>query len=325
MSSAAILQQSLYAAARLGIADLLNAGVRTVSCLATYLQVDEQALLRVMRFLASQGVFEENVRGAFANNELSDHLRSGVQGSLRAFVIMRGSHMFFAPCGEILYCIETGRSATEKLSGKDSFEQLKEDPEMARIFDDAMSNLSEWMSRAIASAYDFGAWGTLMDVGGGHGVLLAAILEAHPGLHGVLADLPAVIGRAEERGYLAGALKRRSTLRSCDFFQEIPIGCRAYLMKNVIHDWDDERALEILVNCRRAVPDDGVLLLAQWTIPDISLPSAGRFMDIAMLVLTGGRERVVDEYGELLSRAGFKLNQVFPVPGEFSIIEALPV
>jgi hypothetical protein len=325
MSSAVVLQQTLYAAAKLGLADSLENGLRTASDLAGHLNVNEPALLRAIRFLAGQGVFEEPEPGVFKNNEISHFLRSGVHSSLRSFVLMRGSNMFFAPFGEILYSIETGLPAREKLCGKNGFEQLSEDPEMARIFDDAMTNLSEWLGPAIAAAYDFGAWGSLMDVGGGHGMLLAAILRAHPGLHGVLADLPAVVGRAEERGFLAGDLNQRSTLRSCDFFQEVPTGCRAYLMKNVIHDWDDAGALKILINCRRAVPDDGALLLAQWAIPGASSPSAGQFMDIAMMVLTGGRERDVEEYRELLSRAGFRLNRVFPVPGDFSVIEALPV
>jgi hypothetical protein len=325
MSSAVILQQSLYAAAKLGIADLLNTAVRKASHLAAHLELNEQALLRLMRFLTSQGVFEEHARGSFTNNELSYHLRSGVPGSMRSFVIMRGSSMFFAPFGEILYCIETGKSARQKLYGKNGFEQLNEDPEMAGIFDDAMSNLSEWIGPAIAAAYDFGVWGSLMDIGGGNGVLLAAILEAHPTLHGVLADLPSVIERAEKRGYLTDELKTRCKLQACDFFEEVPVGCRAVLMKNIIHDWDDEHAHRILVNCRQAVPGNGALLLAQWAIPAANLASPGRFMDIAMMVFTGGRERDIDEYRALLASARFSLNRVIPLPGDFSIIEALPV
>jgi hypothetical protein len=278
-----------------------------------------------MRVLTSQGVFQESVPGTFANNEVSHFLRSGIPGSFRSFVMLRGSESFLAPFGQILYSIETGLPAKEKLYRKDGFEQLKDDPVMARIFDDAMSNMSEWMGAAIAAAYDFGMWGSLMDVGGGNGMLLAAILRAHRGLCGVLADLPHVLERAQERGFLAGELESRSKLQPCNFFEEIPRGCRAYFMKNVIHDWDDERAHTILTNCRRAVAGDGVLLLAQWALPDDNGPSAGRVMDIAMMVLTGGKERSVDEHRELLSRAGFRLKEVFLVPGEFSIIEAVPV
>jgi SAM-dependent methyltransferase len=325
ISSGVILQQALYAAAKLGVADILNNRAQTSPELAVGLKVNESALLRMLRFLASQGVFEETVSGVFTNNELSHFLRSGVPGSLRSFVILRGSESFFAPFGEILYSIETGLPSKEKLYGRDTFDQLNRDPEMARIFDDAMTNISEYMGAAIAGAYDFGAWGSLMDVGGGNGMLLAQILRAHAGLRGVLADLPHVLERAQERGFLAGELQPRSKLQSCDFFQEVPNGCSAYLMKNVIHDWDDKRAHKILINCRRAVPDHGVLLLAQWAVPDENRPSAGRFMDIAMMVLTGGKERSVAEHRELLASAGFRLRQVFPVPGDFSIIEAIPV
>jgi SAM-dependent methyltransferase len=325
MASGVIVQQALYAAAKLGVADLLNGGARRVSEIAAELNVNEAALLRIMRLLASQGVFRESAPGTFANNELSDLLRSGIQGSFRSLVMLRGSQSFFAPFGEILYSIQTGLPAKEKLYGKDLFEKLKDDPEIARIFDDAMTDMSEWMGTAIATSYDFGRWGRLMDVGGGNGMLLAQILRVHPRLRGVLADLPHVLERAQERGFFAGDLGNRTQLQPCDFFQEVPTGCRAYLMKNVIHDWDDERAHKILCNCRRAVPDDGVLLLAQWAVPDENMPSPGRIMDIAMMILTGGKERSVEEHRALLAAAGFHLKQVFPVPGEFSIIEAVPV
>jgi SAM-dependent methyltransferase len=325
MTTALVTQQALYAAAKLGLADLLDGASREISELAAELNVNEPALLRIVRLLAGQGVFTEIAPKTFANNDVSQFLRTGVPGSVRALVVFRGSDFFLAPFGEILYSIETGLPAREKLYGRNAFEHLKDDPEMARIFDDAMTNMSELLAPAISRAYDFGAWGSLMDVGGGNGMLLAGILRAHPGLRGVLADLPHVLERARERGFLEGELKARAAMQPCDFFLEIPPGCRAYLMKSVIHDWNDEQALRILANCRRVVPEDGALLLAEWTLPDDNLPSVARFVDVAMLVLTGGKERSVDEYRELLARAGFRLNRVFPVPGDFSVIEALPV
>ena len=228
-----------------------------------------------MRLLASQGVFEETTSGAFSHSELSLLLRTGVPGSVRSLLIFRGSDFFFAPFGEILYTIETGLPAREKLYGRNAFEHLKEDPETARIFDDAMTNMSD-AGPGDRGCYDFGAWGSLMDVGGGNGMLLSAILRAHPGLHGVLADSAHVLERARERGFLNDELKTRSSLQPCDFFHEVPSGCRAYLMKSVIHDWDDERACRILANCRRAVPDDGVLLLVELGLAEDNLPSAGK-------------------------------------------------
>ena len=237
MSHAVIVQQALYAVAKLGVADLLEGSPRKVSELTARLNANESALPRLMRLLASQGVFEETTPGAFSQSELSLFLRTGVPGSVRSLLIFLGSDFFLAPFGEILYTVETGLLAREKLYGRNAFEHLKEHSETARIFDDAMTNMSELLGPAIAASYDFGAWGSVMDVGGGNGMLLAAILKAHPGVHGVLADLPHVLERARERGFLNGELETRSSLQSCDFFDAVPTGCRAYLMKSVIHDW----------------------------------------------------------------------------------------
>lgn len=324
ISDGLVIQQALYAAAKLGIADLLDGHPKAVSELATHLHVNESALLRVLRLLACQGVFEEIAPGSFRNTDVSQFLRTGVQGSVRATVIFKGSEFFYAPFAEILYSIETGQPARDKLSGMNTFEYLKQNPELARIFDDAMTNMSELTAPAMAAAYDFAAWESVMDVGGGNGMLLAAILKAHPGMRGVLADLPHVLDRARQRGVLSGELDARSEFRVCDFFREVPTGCHAYLMKSVIHDWDDERAHRILANCQRAVPEDGALLLVERALPDNNVASPTRCVDIAMLVLTGGRERTTEEHRVLLAKAGFRLNRVFPVPGDFNIIEALP-
>jgi O-methyltransferase domain len=151
-----------------------------------------------------------------------------------------------------------------------------------------------------------------MDVGGGNDIFLAAILTAHPGLRGMLADLPHTIERATDRGFLGGELASRSAMQPCDFFHEVPPGCRAYLMKHVIHDWDDERAHNILANCRRVVPKDGAVLLVEWALPEGNAPSAGR------------KERTVEEYRHLLGQAGFSLNQVISTVSGLNIIEALP-
>jgi len=164
-----------------------------------------------------------------------------------------------------------------------------------------------------------------MDVGGGNGILLSHILRAHGGLRGVLADQDHVLERARKRGFLGGELQARTTMEPCDFFRGIPSGCRAYLMKSVIHDWDDEQARAILANCRKAVPREGVLLLVEFALSGENLPSLGKVIDLIMLVLTGGRERTVDEYRDLLAGGGFRLNKVVPTAAEFAIIEAVPV
>jgi hypothetical protein len=178
-------------------------------------------------------------------------------------LIFWGTETYYSSFGKILYSIQTGEPARSKLLGMDGWQYLQKNPGVARIFDDAMTDLSALVGPVIAGAYDFGQWGSIMDVGGGNGVLLAAILGAHPGLRGVLADQPDVLERAKARGFLAGELDARSSMLPCDFLREVPSGFRAYVMKHVIHDWDDERAHTILVNCRRAVPADGALLLDQ--------------------------------------------------------------
>jgi SAM-dependent methyltransferase len=319
-----IVHQALYAAAKLGVADLLQDGPRSTAELARQLEVNESALHRVLRALASQGIFEEISPRTFANNPVSSYLRTGVPGSVRSMVIFWGTENYYRPFGEILYSVRTGKSARTEVFGMDGWEYLKQHPENARIFDDAMTDLSSIMGPAVAGAYDFGRWGSVMDVGGGNGILLASILKAHPRLRGVLADLPHVLERAQQRGFLRGELEARSTMQPCDFFREVPSGCRAYVMKHVIHDWDDEHAQGILANCRRVVPPDGALLLVEWTLPEGNLPSAGKLFDVVMLVMTGGKERTVEQYRQLLARADFKLNHVIAASPELSILEALP-
>jgi len=318
-----VIQQALYAAVKLGVADLLQDGPRSTSEIAGQIEVNEPALYRLLRALATQGVFEETTGRTFANNQLSRFLCTGVPGSVRSMVLFRGSELFYQCFGEIVYSVQTGQPARSKLFGK-SWEYLRDHPELARIFDDAMTELSALSAPAIAAAYNFGAHGTLMDVAGGNGILLAAILNVHPALRGVLADQPHVIERAKQRGFLGGELAARASLQPCDFLHEVPSGCRAYLMKNAIVDWNDEQAHTILDNCRRAVPSDGVLLLVEPIVPDDNRPSWSKIVDLPMLVLTGGKTRTVDEHRELLAGASFRLNQVVPVVADLSIIEALP-
>jgi hypothetical protein len=320
-----ILHQTLYVATKLGIADRLEEGWRSAAELAEEFKVNQDALYRALRLLASQGIFEEDKARCFRNTEVSNFLRTGVPGSMRSLFIYWGSDFTYPPFGQIMHSIETGEPSRTFLSGVDGFEHLRRDPELARIFDDAMTNMSQLAGPAIAAAYDFGAWGSLMDVGGGSGILLSHILRAHPRLRGVLADQGQVLDRARERGYLTGDLEARTTMEPCNFFEHVPPGCKAYIMKSVIHDWDDEQSRTILANCRKATPADGVLLLAEWDLGGENLPANGKFIDVAMLLLTGGRERSVDQYRELLASTGFRLHKVFPTAAQFAVIEAFPV
>jgi len=324
MTEGLVVHQALCAVAALGVADLLDAGERTASELAAALQVDGHALYRALRFLAGRGVFREVGARAFANTPLSAYLRTGVPGSVRPVLVFRGRPYYFSPFAEFLHAIETGRPPRNQRPEKGAFESLRADPLEERVFDDAMTAISALWAPAIAAAYDFGRWGSLTDVGGGNGLLLAAILTAHPGLHGVLADAPSVVDRARQRDFLSGELARRTRLEPCDFFDAVPGGTRAYLMKNVIHDWDDAQARRILQTCRRAVPADGVLLLVEYRLGDENVPSLGKMVDLVMLAVTGGKERTVDEHRLLLASAGFELRRAVPVSPEIMIVEAFP-
>jgi len=319
-----VVQQCIYVAAVLGVADLLKDGPLTAGELAKRVEVDDEALYRVLRLLAGHGIFQQQTHGTFGNSELSHYLRADVPGSLRAAFIFRGSSFFYSPFKEILYSVRTGLSAREKVHGMGGWEFLRSNPEEARIFDEAMTAMSAFVGPAVAAAYDFGAWGSLMDVGGGNGMLLATILRAHPKLRGVLADQRHVIERAEARGFLGSELASRTSYEECDFFESIPGGCRAYLMKNVIHDWDDEHARAILKNCRKSVPADGVLLLVEYYLAEEAKPSFAAAVDVVMLVLTGGKERTEEEFRELLASSGFRLNRVLSTSSGASIIEAMP-
>lgn len=319
------IHQGLTAAAKLGVADLLAAGVHTTEDLARRMDVNEPALYRLLRALASQGVFEETSSRKFVNTTLSEFLRTGVSGSVRPLLVFEATEFYYPRFGKILDSIKTGRPVMANSDGTDAFESLRQNPELARIFDDAMTSLSELDASAIASAYDFNRWGSLIDVGGGNGVLLAAIIRKYPGLRGVLADQPHVLDRARQRGFLGGELEQRSTMQDCNFLSEIPSGCKACLLKNVLVNWDDEHALTILLNCRRVVPNDGALLVVDFTIADGNLPSRGKFVDLIMLVLYGGRVRSAQEHGNLLDRAGFRLNQVLPIAADLTLMEAIPV
>jgi len=319
-----VVQQCIHAAAVLCIADLLKDGQLTAAELANRVEVDEGALYRILRLLSGHGIFEETAPRTFGNNALSHYLRADVGGSLRAAFIFRGSSFFYPAFKEILYSVRTGLSARDRGHGMDGWEFLQQNPEEARIFDEAMTAMSAFVGPSVASAYDFGAWGSLMDVGGGNGMLLAMILRAHPNLRGVLADQRHVIERARARGFLGGELASRASYHECDFFESIPAGCRAYLMKSVIHDWDDKQARAILKNCRKAVPSNGVLLLVEYSLGEDAKPSFADSVDVVMLVLTGGKERTQEQFRELLIGSGFRLNRVLPTPAGVSIIEAMP-
>jgi hypothetical protein len=324
MTDGLIVHHCLGAAAKLGIADLLKDGARSTESLAAALEVNEDALYRTLRFLAGQGVFHETAPRKFANSRLSEWLRTDVPESIRSVLIYRASAFFLTPFADLLYSIQTGTPSRERELEVNGFELLRRHPEDAQLFDVAMTEISGLWASSVVAAYDFGKWGSVMDVGGGNGMLLATIMRAHPGLQGVLADQPHVLERACQHKFWQPDLLRWVRFEAMDFFQAIPTGCRAYLMKNIIHDWDDERARKILFNCRRAIPDDGALLLIEYCVGGANTPSIGKAVDLMMLTLTGGKERTVREHDKLLASAGFRLKGSIPLSNDIMILEAEP-
>lgn len=315
------LSQAIYAAAKFSIADLLAAGSRSVDELAQKTSTNSDALYRLLRALASAGIFSEGPPRQFSLTPLAEPLRSDVPDSKRALALMSGDEQFQA-WAEIVYSIETGKKAFDKVFGQPIFDYLGEHLDKAQVFDAAMVGIHGRESNAVQIAYDFTGINTVVDIGGGNGSQLSALLHAHPSMRGILFDLAHVIERAKAPVAAAG-LADRCELVPGSFFENVPSGADAYFMRHIIHDWDDEKSLTILRNCHRAMPAQARLLLVESVIPPGNEPFAGKFLDLVMLMIPGGKERTEDEYRALFAEAGFKLNRIVPTGTEVSVIEAI--
>jgi len=308
------LSRALHVAAKLGIADLLAAGPGAADELAAKTGTHAAALRRMLRLLVSVGVFSEADDGKFGLTPLGDALRSDVPGSARALVLLFAGIGIQDSWKELEYCVRTGQPAFRKHAPDgDAFSSM--DPEQQEVFDAAMATFAPQTAAAIAAAYDFSQFGTVIDVGGGNGALLIGILGANPRLRGIVFDRPQAAGGARRKLAEAG-LEARCQVLAGDFFASVPEGAGAYLIKHVIHDWNDEQATRILRNCRRAMKPEARLLIAEGVYPpriDTSLPSRGAAAnDVNMLVATGGRQRSEDEFRALYDAAGFELTKIVP-------------
>jgi hypothetical protein len=322
MIAGSFVSQALYVAARLGVADLLAEEPRDPAELARATGAHAGSLYRMLRALASVGVFCERADGKFELTPAAGLLRRDVPGSMRDTAIMFGEEWHWRVWGAAYDSVKTGETAFPRVHGAEVFPYLSANPEAARVFDRAMSSMSQTAAAAVAEAYDFSGIDWLADIAGGHGTLLAGILRANPSMRGILFDQPQVIAGAPERLAAEGVAERVQT-EAGDFFREVPAGADAYMMKYIIHDWDDERALAILKNCRRAMHDGARLLLVETVIAEGNAPHFGKLIDLEMLLFTGGRERTQAEYGALLARAGFRLTRVIPTRSPLSIVEAV--
>jgi hypothetical protein len=317
------ISQALYVAAKLGIADLLTAGSRSVAQLAAATKGEPSALYRLLRALASVGVFAEDGQGRFTLTPLGQCLRSDLPGSQHALAVMSGEEHYRA-WGELLYSVQTGQPAFDKLYGMPVFDFLSRHPEQAKVFDAAMVGVHGRETAALIEAYDLTGITVLADVGGGNGSLLTGVLRHYPALRGLLYDLPSVAQRAQANVQAAG-LAARCQVIGGSFFESVPSGADAYLMRHIIHDWDDAKAVAILRNVHRAIGNQGRLLVVEGVIPPGNDPSFGKLLDLTMLVVPGGKERTEEEYRALYKAGGFDLTRIVPTTAEVSVIEGKKV
>jgi hypothetical protein len=315
------VSQSIYAAAKLGIADLLKDGPQHIDQLAQAVEADVQSLYRLMRGLASVGVFIEVENRHFRMTPIGEHLQTGNPNSLRFLALLFGKEQYQA-WADIVYSVRSGKCAYEHQNGTSFFHYLEQDVEAAQTFNQAMMNFLQQIPISVADAYDFSGFNKIVDVGGGHGNLISSILKANPLIRGVLFDVPHVIEGAQK--HTAG-LSERCELVTGDFFKSVPSDGDAYILSTIIHDWDDGSSIAILKNCHDAMVKDGKLLLVEMVIPPGNDPFFGKLLDLHMLVMHGGRERTEAEYRTLLAKAGFKLTNIITTKSLRSVIEAVRV
>ena len=319
MMSGYWVSQSLYVAARLGIADLLADGSRSVEELAAATNSHPENLYRLLRALAGVGVFAEADGRRFQLTPLASFLQTG-DNTQRAMAIHIGEQPSWRAWGALLHTVQTGETAFPQVNGLEVFPYYAEHPESAEPFNQAMTNYSAVVSQEVRKVYDFSQFEKIVDVGGGHGSLLISILRENSQAQGVVFDLPATAEKAGER------IAQENLSAPCeavggDFFEAVPAGGDAYILKTIIHDWDEERALAILKNVHCAMKDDGKLLLIETVISADNGQPFAKLCDLHMMIMTGGQERTEKEYAKLFEKAGFKLSRVVSTDLLVSVIE----
>jgi len=318
-----IASSALYVALELGVPDHLKGGAMTAAELAAATGANEGALHRILRLLSSLGLFDQTGPRTYALTPASSLLCKGVPGSMRDMAFFLPDPTHFRIYADLKESARTGRPAAETTLGKPIFQYFAEHPEYSEVFNGAMTALSAPVVNAAIEAYDFSRFGLIVDVAGGHGEVLMSILKACPGTRGVLADLGHVIEGARPRIESAGLADRCEAVE-CDFFESVPAGGDAYVMKHIIHDWDDERALRILENIHKAMGEKrGTVVLLESVIQDGPAPDFGKFIDIEMLAVPGGLERTADEFRAIFDRAGFELKRIVATKSPLSVVEAI--
>ncbi len=313
--------QLMGTAARLGLADRLEAGPLPVTELAAKVGANPDALYRVMRACSAVGVFSEQPSRAFANTALSQTLRANVPGSMRDMAVAQSSAGHWRPWERLEDAVKTGQRTAPAVLGREIFEWYASHPEEAAYFSGAMDNLAALVAQEVVHAVDFSGVGRVVDVGGANGTLVSAVLRAFPATRGVLFDLPHVVENAKKT--LAGSgLAERCEPVAGDFFHSVPKG-GVMLLKQILHDWNDERCVALLKKCAASLETGGKVLVVEMVVSEDGKPSPAHLMDINMLVMLTGRERTATEYGALFKAAGLKPGRVLPTHSPFSIVEAI--
>ena len=314
--------QSISVVAWLGIADLLDDGPKTSAELAARCGAHGPSLYRVMRALAGLGIFAEDARGRFRLTRVGRCLRTNAPDSMRALAIHAGSDTHWRAWGGLLHSVQTGQAAFEHQTGLSPYAYYQHDRDAADLFNAAMTVYATPFASAVAG-YAFPDAGTVVDVGGGYGTVVAAVLRANPALRGILFDVPEVIQAARPRLAAAGLAERCEPIEG-SFFDSVPPGGEVYLLTSVLHNWDDGRAIAILKACRHAMAGRGTLLVAEYVVGPGNAPSIAKLIDLEMLVhFTGGRERTTAEYRALFDAAGFRLRRVLTTLYTVSILEGV--
>jgi O-methyltransferase domain/Dimerisation domain len=311
----------LYIAAKMGLADLLADEPKSAAELAGPTGTHERSLHRLMRTLSSLGILTEGTAGRFGLTEMGEALKTGVPGSARASILTFGGWAWNA-FGEMGYSVETGNSAFTKVYGMPPFQWMMSQPEEAALFGETMIGFHGAEPPAVAEAYDFSGFGTVVDVGGSTGNLLVHILGRCAGPRGVLFDLPVTL--AEAPAFLRKhGMEERIAIEPGSFFENVPAWADCYILSHVIHDWSEEQDLTILGHCRRVMKPQSKLLIVEFVLPSDNSPHPGKFLDMVMLTVTGGEERTAEEYGALLAKAGLRMTHVVPTSSAASIVEAV--
>jgi len=321
MATSYWVSQAIYVAAKLGIADLLKEGPQSCVALATATGSDAPSLFRLMRALSSVGIFSQLGRDRFALSRLAESLQTEIHGSLRAMVITIGE-IHYQAYGNLLHSIQTGSPAFNNVFAASLFDYLQQNADAADAFNQGMANVSSMLAYAVLMAYDFAGVSSIVDIGGGQGKLLEKILQFNPHMRGTVFDTASTIERAKQLPDNDG-WGRRCSYVAGDFFTSVPQGADVYLLCGVIHDWDDNRAITILRNCRSAMTKNSRVLLVDMIVPDGASASFSKLLDLNMLVMNGGRERTKAEFCALLKAADYKLTRIIPTMAPQSVIEAI--